>query len=156
PQAADKRYSLTTISMHYRFATTSDAKALAPLNLQLIRDEGHRNPMHVEQLAHRMEGWLAGEYEAVIFEESGSIVGYALFRRDTEHVYLRELFVLPEHRRSGVGRAALQWLWLNAWQGVQRLRVEVLVGNSVAREFWRSVGFSDYCVTMEAQAPNGG
>ena len=142
--------------MHYRFATTEDAKILAPLNFQLIRDEGHRNPMDIEQLAQRMKGWLSGEYEAVLIEQDRSLVGYALFRREPEHIYLRQLFVVPELRRKGVGRAALQWLWQNAWQGVQRLRIEVLVENIVAREFWRSVGFREYCVTMEAQVSHGG
>lgn len=139
--------------MYYRFATTADAMILAPLNFQLIRDEGHRNTMDVAQLAQRMEGWLSGEYEAVLFEEDSSLVGYALFRREPEHVYLRQLFVVPELRRKGVGRAALQWLWQNAWHGVQRLRIEVLVANTVAREFWRSVGFHEYCVTMEHKCP---
>jgi len=102
-----------------------------------------------------MSGWLRAEYQAVVFEELSSPAGYALFRREPEHVYLRQLFVLPECRRSGVARAALQWLWLNAWPSSQRLRVEVLVGNTVAREFWRSVGFQEYSITMEAQAPHG-
>ena len=142
--------------MRYRYATISDAEILAPLNLQLICDEGHRNPMDVEQLAQRMKSWLSGEYEAVLFQEGTSPVGYALFRREPEHVYLRQLFVAPEFRRQGVGRAALYWLWQNAWLGVQRLRIEVLVENTDAREFWRSVGFREYCVTMEAQVSHGG
>ena len=143
-------------NMHYRFATQEDAAILAVLNQQLIRDEGHHNPMNLSQLTERMAGWLGGEYRAVVLEEHSSPVGYALFRHDPEHVYLRQLFVLPERRRNGIGRAALQWLWTNAWPGVQRLRIDVLVGNTTAREFWQSVGFREYCVTMEAQASNGG
>ena len=53
--------------MQYRFATLADVRFLAELNHQLIRDEGHRNSMDVDQLAHRMYGWLSsGEYRAVI------------------------------------------------------------------------------------------
>lgn len=124
---------------------------LGPLNLQLIRDEGHRNAMNLAELTHRMTGWLNGEYQAVLFEEQASTIGYSLFRREPEHVYLRQFFVVPSARRKGVGRAAIKWLWLNAWQDVRRLRINVFVGNTAARQFWCSVGFHEYFVTMEAQ-----
>jgi ribosomal protein S18 acetylase RimI-like enzyme len=121
------------------------------LNAQLIRDEGHRNAMSVGQLAERMTAWLHGEYEAVVFEDRGVVVGYVLFRREPEFVYLRQIFVSPEFRRQGVGRQAIAWLWLNAWRGVSRVRIDVLVGNVPGQAFWRSVGFRDYCLTMEME-----
>jgi predicted acetyltransferase len=142
--------------MQYRFATPEDVALLAPLNQQLIRDEGHRDSMDLAQLAERMSRWLRGEYQAVLFVESTSPIGYALFRRESEYVYLRQFFVLAELRRQGVGRNALRWLWRNAWPGAPCLRIDVLVGNTTGREFWRSVGFGEYCVTMEAQPPNDG
>jgi ribonuclease HI len=38
------------------------------MNYQLIHDEGHRNPMTIQELEERMRAWLAsGEYEAVLF-----------------------------------------------------------------------------------------
>jgi len=39
--------------MKYRLATPEDAALLAPLNQQLIRNEGHRNPMNLAQLTER-------------------------------------------------------------------------------------------------------
>lgn len=142
----------------YRFAALSDAPLLAELNLQLIRDEGHRNPMNLAQLTERMADWLRGDYQAVLIEEAGDsksdVIGYALFRRDPDCVYLRQLFVVPARRRQGVGRAALSWLWQQAWPDASRLRIDVLVGNAAARAFWRHVGFADYCVTMEATRPS--
>lgn len=139
--------------MHHRIAHAEDAVELASLNLRLIQDEGHRNAMSVGQLEDRMRGWLASGYEAVLIEDGAAVVGYALFRREPEHVYLRQFFVLPTCRRQGVGRAALRWLWAHAWQGADRLRLDVLVDNRRARDFWHSVGFREYCVTMEAGAP---
>jgi GNAT superfamily N-acetyltransferase len=136
--------------MQYRFATPEDAALLAPLNRQLIRDEGHRNPMSLAQLTERMSDWLRGEYQAVVFEENALPIGYALFRREPEYVYLRQLFVRPELRRQGFGTKALHWLWRNAWRDATHLRIDVLVGNTAGREFWRSVGFQEYCITMEA------
>ncbi len=139
--------------MHYRFASPEDSDQLAQMNLQLIADEGHRNPMGMQQLTERMTGWLKGEYQAVLFEEDNSPVGYALFRHEPEYVYLRQLFVAPERRRQGIARSALSWLWENAWQPASRLRIDVLVGNTAGQAFWHSAGFTEYCITMEASAP---
>jgi predicted acetyltransferase len=137
--------------MEYRFATVDDAGLLAELNHALIRDEGHRNRMSVAQLTTRMAEWLIREYRAVLFEEEGRPVGYALFRHDPEHVYLRQFFVASEWRRRGVGRVAIEWLRRHAWGEDQRVRVDVLVGNSAATAFWRAVGFEDYCLTLEME-----
>lgn len=140
-------------NMRYRFASTQDSEQLARMNLQLIADEGHRNPMGIAQLAERMAGWLRGGYQAVLFEMNHTPVGYALFRHEPEFVYLRQLFVVPEHRRQGIASTALGWLWANAWPHAPRLRIDVLVGNLAGQEFWRSAGFTEYCITMEASAP---
>jgi GNAT superfamily N-acetyltransferase len=142
--------------MNFRFATADDAVHLAPLNAQLIRDEGHRNEMTVTQLEKRMIDWLTrGEYEAVLFEEAGRETGYALFHRNDDHVYLRQFFVKPEFRRRGIGRLAVKWLWTHAWNDAPRLRIDVLVGNRDGQAFWHSVGLQPYCVTMEMASPLG-
>ena len=136
--------------MDYRRATPADAGLLASLNWQLIRDEGHRNSMSVPQLEARMAGWLSGEYEAILFEDAGQTLGYALFRREPEFVYVRQFFVCPEFRRQGVGRRALTWLAAHASVG-QRLRLDVLTGNAAGIAFWRALGFQDYCLTLERE-----
>jgi ribosomal protein S18 acetylase RimI-like enzyme len=140
---------LKRTEMRFRLASVADAEALGALNAQLIRDEGHRNPMTVGQLVERMNGWLQREYEALIVEDDGKVVGYALFRREPEDIYLRQIFVRPDDRRRGIGRAMIEWLMQNAWQSAARVRIEVLVGNATAREFWHALGFRDYCITME-------
>jgi GNAT superfamily N-acetyltransferase len=137
--------------MHYRIALPSDADLLAPLNAQLIRDEGHRNSMNIPQLAERMRGWLTDEYRAVVFDDDDGVVGYALFRHEPEHIYLRQFFVRPESRRRGIGRNALLWLRRNAWGPEARVRVDVLMGNKLGQVFWRAVGFNEYCVTLEQE-----
>ncbi len=77
------------MNTRYRFASPEDADVIASMNLQLIRDEGHRNPMDIPALRDRMSSWLQGDYEAVLFDEDGGSVGYALFKREPEFVYLR-------------------------------------------------------------------
>src|SRR5713226_4658443 len=86
-------------TMTFRSATPIDCPLLGELNHQLIRDEGHRNPMTVPELEQRMRGWISGEYRALIYQDGGEIVAYALFREQPEEIYLRQLFVV-RHRRS--------------------------------------------------------
>lgn len=139
----------TEAVLKHRFATLKDAALLAELNHQLIRDEGHRNPMTVPQLAKRMKSWLRGEYRAVLFAQRRRIVAYALYRNDGDAVYLRQFFVGREHRRRGVGRRAMEILTREIIPRGTRLRLEVLVHNRAGHQFWKAVGFRDYAVTLE-------
>src|SRR5882672_1117216 len=113
--------------MNYRRAGAEDCALLAELNHQLIRDEGHRNPMTIPELAHRMKRWLEREYTGLLFEEGKEVVAYALFREDPEEVYLRQLFVVRSRRRQGVGREAVRILRGEIWPKNKRLTVDVLV-----------------------------
>ncbi len=97
--------------MTFRQATLNDCAVLAELNHQLIRDEGHRNRMTVPELEQRMRGWLQAEYSAVVFEDGEEIVTYALYREQTDEIYLRQLFVVGARRRQGIGRQAVEILF---------------------------------------------
>jgi len=132
----------------WRYASSADLGLLAEWNHQLIRDEGHRNPMTVEQLAGRMAEWLRGEYQAVIFSD-GKPVAYALFKKEERLIYLRQLFVHRDRRRCGIGREAFRILRQQIWLGDVRLTVDVLCRNPGAIAFWRSVGYQDYSLTLE-------
>jgi len=140
--------------MNFRRATANDCALLAELNHQLIRDEGHRNPMTVPELAERMKNWLASDYAAVIFEDGGELVAYALFREEPKEIYLRQLFVSRSRRRQGIGHRAVEILRSTIWPKNKRLTVEVLVQNSAAIAFWRAVGYKDYCLTLEFMPGN--
>ena len=122
--------------MTFRLATTDDCLRLAELNYQLIRDEGHRNRMTVAELEQRMRGWLASEYRAVIYEDGGEVVAYALFREQPEEIYLRQLFVVRHRRSQGIGRCAVEILRSQIWPKTKRLTVEVLVANKRGVAFW--------------------
>jgi predicted acetyltransferase len=135
--------------MRFRPATTDDSHVLAELNHQLIRDEGHRNKMTIDELEHRMRGWLESEYRAVLFELDDEIVAYALFREQPGEIYLRQLFVLAHCRRQGIGRRAVEILRTEFWGKNKRLTVDVLTSNTVAVAFWRAVGYKDYALTLE-------
>lgn len=138
-------------------AQVSDAASLARMNQQLIRDSGHRNPMSLAALEQRMATWLRGEYRAVLIFHHHRAVGYALYRQDADWLAIRQLFVLPDHRRRGLARATIDWLRHQPELSVPRLRIEVLVDNQPAIAFWRAMGFHDYALTMEWEpsAPAG-
>ena len=134
-------------------ASEADLGLLADWNLQLIRDEKHRNPMTVEQLAERMRAWLkSGEYRAVVFSSDGP-VGHAVFKQDAGLIHLRQFFVRRDRRRTGIGRAAVAILREQIWPRDVRLTVDVLCHNEGGGAFWRSVGYRDYNLTMEIMPP---
>src|SRR4051794_19164263 len=110
--------------MTHRLATLEDCSRLAELNHQLIRDEGHRNPMSVDQLKNRMRSWLSSDYRAVLYEDAGKVVAYALFREQSDEIYLRQLFVVPSRRSQGIGRRAVDILRSEVWPSNKRLTVE--------------------------------
>jgi len=140
--------------MTFRHATLDDCPLLSGLNHQLIRDEGHRNQMTVLELEQRMRGWLSGEYRAVIFEDAGDVVAYGLYREQLELIYLRQLFVVRHRRRQGLGRQAVEILRSQVWPKDKRLTVDVLVANQSGVAFWRSVGYTDYALSLEILPDN--
>ena len=142
------------MSMTFRSATLDDCPRLAEMNHQLILDEGHRNRMTVPELEQRMRDWLSGEYRAVIYEDAGEVVAYALFREQEREIYLRQLFVVRHRRNQGIGRRAIAILRLQIWPKTKRLTVEVLVANERAVRFWRSVGYADYSLSLEIVPEN--
>jgi GNAT superfamily N-acetyltransferase len=136
------------MKLDWRYASEADVELLAEWNHQLIQDEGHRNPMTKAQLADRMRTWLAGEYRAVLFSESDP-VAYVLYKPESALIYLRQLFVRRDKRRIGVGRAAFAILRQEIWPNSVRLTVDALCAHEPAIAFWRSVGYRDYCLTLE-------
>jgi GNAT superfamily N-acetyltransferase len=135
--------------MTYRIASDADCAVLAQMNRQLIIDEGHRNNMTVKELEARLREWLSADYRGVIFESAGRIAAYALFREMATEIYLRQLFVVTDFRRQGIGRYAMNVLRTQIWPTGKRLTVEVLVANHSALAFWRAIGYQDYAMTLE-------
>jgi predicted acetyltransferase len=140
--------------MKGRKATLDDVPLLARLNYQLIRDEGHRNTMTVEELEFRMQRWLGAEgYEAFLFEDDDRTIAYALYRESDAEVHLRQFFVDRDRRQQGVGRRAMQILF-GLWPKDKRLTVSVLTANRPGVAFWRAVGYADYDLTLEIIPPS--
>jgi len=134
--------------MRYRKARSNDLDLLAEWNYQLISDEGHQNPMGVSELRERMKKWIKSEYKAIIFSNEDDIA-YALFKENKTEIYLRQFFVRRDRRREGMGREAMGILFKQVWPKDKRLTLDVLIKNKIGIEFWRSIGYQDYYLSLE-------
>ena len=132
----------------FRLAKLNDSPLLAQMNYQLIRAEGHRNPMSIEELTARMSNWLAHDYSAALITMEDIAIGYCLWRQEDEFIYIRQFFIDLEYQGHGFGKSAFKQLRQQFWSD-HKLRLEVLIHNNQGRAFWHSVGFSEYCITME-------
>ena len=129
-------------------ADLSNVETLTKLNIRLIEDERHPNPMDVPQLAERMAEWLQGEYGAYLVTENGLFVAYCLFRDDGDYYYLRQLFVDRTYRRKGIATRLLDWMYAHIWTD-KRVRLDVLAHNTAAIAFYQAYGFEVGCLRLE-------
>ena len=136
--------------MEIRRADASHAPFLADINRQLIEDEWDGGGMSLERLEERMRRWLADDdYQALLFDEDGATVAYALVSVDDDSAYIRHFFVLHEHRGRGAGRRAVELLLRDVVPPEARVTLDVLARNEAGHAFWRSVGFRDYAIRLE-------
>ncbi|MFC1901068.1 GNAT family N-acetyltransferase [Chloroflexota bacterium] len=59
--------------------------------------------------------------------------------------YIHDLFVIPEYRRRGIGKQLFDEIlkWFHSLD-IDRVELEVIVGNYLANSFWKKHGFSDH------------
>lgn len=73
----------------------------------------------------------------------------------SEEVFIDELYVIPAHRRGGIGRALVgaveEWA---AERGLTGMRLSVLHQNEGGRAFWKSCGAKPFAVEMIKQLPH--
>jgi GNAT superfamily N-acetyltransferase len=139
-----------TNNLIVRCAEPDDSKALFELIQGLAE---------YEKLSHAVTGNAAALHEhlfgsrryieALLAEYAGKAVGFALFFHNYSTfltkpgIYLEDLFVLPEYRRQGIGKALLIKLAQIALErDCGRLEWSVLDWNESAQAFYRSMGAS--------------
>jgi len=127
-------------------------RADVPLLLELIGAFADYERLREQVVldAALLERHLFGERpaaEAVIAEVGGEAVGYALFFPTFSTflgrpgLWLEDLFVLPERRRGGVGRALLEHVaQLAVARDCGRLEWSALDWNEPALDFYRGLG----------------
>jgi len=135
-------------AVRVRPARKVDVPILASMNEELIRAEG--GPAHLSrgQLNARMGAFLDHGYEAYLVESGDDLIGYVLFRRDVDHVFVRQFYVAPGQRRAGVGRRVFAWMTDKVWPG-ERVVLQVRTGREPIVQFWESLGFEQSFTALE-------
>ncbi|UCE32793.1 MAG: GNAT family N-acetyltransferase [Burkholderiales bacterium] len=133
-----------------RAATREDAASLLSLIRALAVYEKLEHLCIATEADLRQALFGAGaSAEALVARDAGSgeAVGFALFFHNfstflgRRGLYLEDLFVEPQHRRRGIGKALLQRLAAVALErGCGRFEWSVLDWNQPAIEFYRSLG----------------
>ena len=133
--------------MDFRFADEKDC----PLILYFIRQlaEYEKMPDQVVATEELLEEWIFRKKKAeVIFVlEDGKEIGFALFFHNFSTflgragIYLEDLFVLPEYRGRGYGKALLKKLaQITVGRGCGRLEWSCLDWNKPSIDFYISMG----------------
>ena len=143
------------------FAIRNACESDIPTILQLIRELADYERLLHEVVAteERLRENLFGRRrhaEVLLAEVEGKIAGFALFFHNYSTflgrpgIYLEDLFVLPEYRRKGIGKAFFRQLArLAVARGCGRFEWSVLNWNEPALKFYRSLGavpMSDWIV----------
>lgn len=131
-----------------RSAEEKDIPAIFQLIQALAEYEklSHQVTGSAEQLRQHLFGAPVYAY-ALVAEWDGKVVGLGLYFYNYSTfltqpgIYLEDLFVLPEYRRRGIGKALLQHLAQNAIaQGLKRFEWSVLDWNEPAIAFYQNMG----------------
>jgi GNAT superfamily N-acetyltransferase len=131
-----------------RPATPADVPTIARLIRALAEYERLTHEVVLDEARLRDHLFGPRPYcEVLIAEDAGTAVGYALFFhtystfRTRPALYLEDLFVLPEHRSRGHGKALLAALAKIAVErGCGRLEWSVLNWNEPSIGFYKSLG----------------
>ncbi len=120
--------------------------------LQLIRDLAayEREPDAVQATVESLYGTLFGPTptaEAIVAEVDGEVVGMALYFTNfstwsgRDGLYLEDLYVRPEARTTGLGKALLRRIArIAVSRGCARVEWAVLDWNAPAIDFYNSLG----------------
>jgi len=136
------------VTLAIRPAERADVPVIAELIRGLARFEKMED--EVTMTEDRLAASLFGERryaETLIADQDGEPVGFALFFHNFSTflaqpgIYLEDLFVLPDHRGGGIGRALLRELArLAVERGCGRLEWAVLDWNRDAIGFYERLG----------------
>jgi GNAT superfamily N-acetyltransferase len=131
-----------------RDAVADDVGRLVDLVRQLARYERSEEAAQATEEDFRRALFGPGPVVfAFVAERDGEVVGMAVYFvsfstwTGRHGLYLEDLFVVPEHRSRGVGRALLRTLAARAVErGCARLEWAVLDWNRPAIDFYHSLG----------------
>jgi ribosomal protein S18 acetylase RimI-like enzyme len=143
-----------------RRAARGDLAAIAELWRALIDHHAESLPRTTRDVtAHELDALLRdAACAAWIAERDRRAVGFCAVRVETAppgigesaRALITELYVRPDARRRGVGRAlvdaALAWA---RERGAARVEVRVAARNETGQSFWRSLGFGAFVDVLD-------
>jgi len=134
--------------LEIRFANDGDTATILAFARALAEYEKMPGAVEVDEatLSAQLRS-AAPPFECLLAEDAGRAVGFALIFhtystwRGRRGIWLEDLFVLPERRRNGVGRALLdRVVSLAKERRCGRVELSVLDWNQPAIDFYRSYG----------------
>ena len=144
----------------FRFAQPGDI----PLVLRFIRELAEYEKLEHEVVATEelLEEWLfkKNAAEVILASADGQDLGFALFFPTfstflgRSGMFLEDLYVMPEHRGCGIGKALLRELArISVQRGYGRLEWQCLDWNTPSIDFYLSLGarqkseWTEYCIS---------
>ena len=115
--------SSDTLSVTVRFAVPGDMPALGRLFEAMYEDWGVSAPADVNDMTAILENAIMakdGQFEALIAKFGDESIGFAAFGSVFEPAFmgtggfLRDVFVVPQHRRKGAGANLMHFLLAEA------------------------------------------
>jgi ribosomal protein S18 acetylase RimI-like enzyme len=146
--------------MLIRPLTATDAARYQPLRLRALREHPEafasafedEQPLTLETVAHRLQQSSAERYSLGAFdgeELSGLLFFHRWEGRKIRHrASIGGMYVPPEHRGRGIGKALLLDAITHAHtlSGLEDLILAVTVGNERARALYLAVGFTSVAI----------
>ena len=148
--------------MHIRKLTIKDGEALWALRLRALKDNPEAfattyeetlrrgKEQFIQRIHPKEDAFYLGAFES-------DLIGMVYFRRDEGRKNLHKghvlsMYVKPESRGLGVGKALLQEVitQANCLSGLEQLHLMVVTTNDAARALYRSMGFEVYGTLLQA------
>ncbi|HEV7614951.1 MAG TPA: GNAT family N-acetyltransferase [Solirubrobacterales bacterium] len=133
--------------MQIRAATEADVELLFGLILELAEYEKLRDAVSGDAEVLRRSLFEQRAAEALLVESGGEAIGYAIFCTNfstfecRSGIWLEDVYVRPDHRRGGIGRALMEHLAALALErGHVRLEWCALDWNEPALGFYERLG----------------
>lgn len=134
--------------VHIRSATAVDAALILGFIRELAIYERAESSVQTDEAGIRASLFGAdARAQALICERDGQAIGYAVYFHNystwlgRNGIYLEDLYISPEHRGSGAGKALLQYIArLAVAQGCGRFEWSVLDWNTPAIDFYKAAG----------------
>ena len=133
--------------MQIRPATEADSELLFGLILELASYEKLSEQVAGDPEVLRRSLFAEGAAEALIVEDGGEAIGYAIFFTSfstfecRSGIWLEDVYVRPDRRRAGIGREVIEHLAALALErGHVRLEWCALDWNDPALRFYEKLG----------------